>query len=136
MANLSDIKNTPSDMILPSSALGRSHKAEEFVEAGHRVNSDNGAVNGGKMLGRVQVVKDAGGSNVPRLYIATGRDPEANWSVTDITIASIVPAYTLIPAPVVGVGSDLKPDYRNTNNEDAQGIASVPFPVVLQRAYC
>ena len=133
MANLSDVKNTPVALLLPSLALGSSYVKAEFSIARHRINSDDGAVNAGKKRGAVRVVKDADGVNTPRLYIAQGRDPEDKWNVTDDTLSSITPIYdTANPAPVVGVGTDIKPDYRNSDGQDGDIIASLPFPVVLQ----
>ncbi len=131
MANLSDVKNTPVKTILPSSALGSSHALAEFPEAGHKVNVDIRSADGGKRKGRIQIAIDADGAGAPRMLIARGGRPVDVWDVTDATVASITPAYTTIPAPTVGVGSDLKPDFNTTSHDDC-GIASIPFPIVLE----
>lgn len=130
MANLSDTKNTPVKTIVPSSALGGSHALAEFPEAGHKVNVDRRSADGGKRLGRIQIAIDADGAGAPRMLIARGGRPTDVWDVTDDTVASITPTYNVIPAPTVGVGTDLKPDFNTTAHANC-GIASVPFPVVL-----
>ena len=131
MANLSDVKNTPKALVNSALALPKAYPFPEFAEAGHQLNTERHN-EGGKKRGACQIAYDAGGTaGVRRIMIATGNLPEDKWSVTDTTIASVVPTYTaLYPAPAVGVGSDLKPDYRNTAN-GPWSIASLPFPVVL-----
>lgn len=130
MANLSDVKNKPVATIMASRALGSSHPIADFSEAALKVNVDQRASDGGKYLGRVQIAGDADGANAPRMLIAHGGLATNSWSVTDALVATIVPAYTVAnPAPTVGVGSDLKPNFNNTTHDDC-GIASVPFPIV------
>lgn len=126
MANLSDVKNIPVKTLLSSSALGSAHPdIAEFSEAAHKVNVDRRSADGGKQRGRLQIAID---TLVPTMLIATAKDPEALWSNT--VGADITPAYTVaFPAPTVGVGSDLKPDF-NTSPHANCGVASVPFPIV------
>lgn len=132
MANLSDVKNKPVNILVAALALPKAYPFPEFAEAGHQLNTERHN-EGGKIRGSVQIAYDAGGTVGQRaMMIATGNNPEDKWSVCDITIPSVTPAYTaLYPAPKVGVGSDLKPNYNNTAG-GPWSVASIPFPVVLQ----
>ena len=128
MANLSDIKTVPLSTILSSVALGTPHLSTEFVEAAHKLNVDQRSADGGKQKGRVQVLDN--GSGDYSLMIATGKDPEADWSNTNG--GDITPAYSIaFPAPTVGVLTDLKPNFNTTTHENC-GVASVPFPLVAE----
>lgn len=128
MSNLSDVKNTPVKTIVVSLALGASNPIASFAEAGHKLNVDQRSADAGKQKGRVQVGID---TSIPRLLIAEGKDPEAKWF--DTIGSDITPAYTgAFPAPTVGVKTDLKPNFNTTNDET--GVASVPFPIVLEAA--
>lgn len=121
-----DIKNNPVKTIVTSTVLGASHPIASFAEAGHKINVDRRSADGGKQKGRVQVALSG---VVPKMMIAEGKDPEADWFAT--IGADVTPAYTgAFPAPTVGVKTDLKPNFNTTNDET--GLASVPFPVVLE----
>lgn len=120
-----DIKNTPVDILLSSTALPNAHVSTEFPEAGHKLNVDQHIASAGKKKGRVQIANTAG---VYAMAIATAGMPVSDWNING---AVVTPGYTgNYPAPTTFANSDTKPNLNNTA-EDPCDIASIPMPIIL-----